>query len=60
MTAPMVDADGSLLPIEGTQPERVPDIVLVAHPQSLTSGGPYQPVPGTVIDRRALFGRLAG
>ncbi|MCU1619821.1 MAG: hypothetical protein JWR41_1827 [Modestobacter sp.] len=39
MTAPMVDADGSLLPIEGTQPERVPDIVLVAHPQSLTSGG---------------------
>ncbi|MCW2619115.1 MAG: LuxR family transcriptional regulator [Modestobacter sp.] len=60
MTAPMVDADGSLLPIEGTQPERVPDIVLVAHPQSLTSGGPDQPVPGTVIDRRALFGRLAG
>jgi LuxR family maltose regulon positive regulatory protein len=60
MTAPMVDTDGSLLPIEGTEPMQVPDIVLFAHPQSLASGGPYQPVTGTVVDRRALFDRLAG
>src|SRR5256885_10230106 len=39
---------------------QVPDIVLFAHPQSLASGGPYQPVTGTVVDRRALFDRLAG
>jgi LuxR family maltose regulon positive regulatory protein len=39
---------------------RVPDIVLFAHPRSPTSGGPYQPVTGTVVDRRALFDRLAG
>jgi LuxR family maltose regulon positive regulatory protein len=56
----MVDTEGSLLPIEGTEPMQVPDIVLFAHPQSLTGGGPYQPVTRAVVDRGALFGRLAG
>jgi LuxR family transcriptional regulator, maltose regulon positive regulatory protein len=56
----MADADGSLLPIEGTEPMQVPDVVLFAHRQSLTSGGPYRPATGTVVDRRALFDQLAG
>ncbi|HZD13615.1 MAG TPA: LuxR C-terminal-related transcriptional regulator [Pseudonocardiaceae bacterium] len=60
MTARMVDTDGSLVPIDGAEPVQVPDISFFAHPQSLASGGSYQPVTGTVVGRRALFDRLAG
>src|SRR4051794_11514081 len=61
MTASMVDPDASLLPIEGTEPRRGPDIVrFTAEPRPLDSDAPHQRVTRAVIDRRALFVRLAG
>jgi LuxR family maltose regulon positive regulatory protein len=61
MTAPMVRSDLNWLPIEGTDPEPVPHIVpFTAQPRPPTAMEPSRLVAGTVVERRALFGRLAG
>jgi LuxR family maltose regulon positive regulatory protein len=61
MTPPVVRTDGSLLPIEGAEPEHVPDLVLVTtEPRPLADEGPCRPVTGAIVDRRALFDELAG
>jgi LuxR family maltose regulon positive regulatory protein len=39
---------------------QVPEIVLFDESHSVAAREPYRPVTGTVVDRRALFDRLAG
>ena len=60
MTARVVSIDDGLALIEGTEPERVPDIALVtAEPPPRAQDDSCQ-VTGAVVERRALFDRLSG
>jgi LuxR family maltose regulon positive regulatory protein len=60
MTAPMVGTEDGLLLIEGTGPEQAPDIALVTARPGPRAGGEPSQVTGAVVERRALFDRLAG
>jgi LuxR family maltose regulon positive regulatory protein len=56
----MVGTDDGLFLIEGTGPERAPDIALVTAGPGPRGGGESRQVTGAVVERRALFDRLAG
>src|SRR3954469_6767383 len=57
MTHPMVSPDGSVLPIEGTEPHQAPGTLFIAEPRADEELCGL--VTGSVVARRALFGRLA-
>src|SRR3954454_22577646 len=50
----------SMLPMEGTEPGQVPGTLFLPAPRPPVDGGPCGAVTGTVVDRQALFARLAG
>ena len=61
MTAAVVGAAVSLLPMDGAESEPVPDkAVFTAVPRSTASAESCRQATGVVVHRRALFDRLAG
>src|SRR3954447_17065097 len=60
MTHPRVSPEGSVLPIEGTEPHRAPGTVFIAEPRRPADEELCGLVAGSVVARRALFDRLAG
>jgi LuxR family maltose regulon positive regulatory protein len=55
----MVSPDGSVLPIEGTEPHRAPGTLVIAEPRRPADDELSGVGTGSVVARRALFGRLA-
>src|SRR4051794_24486927 len=59
MTHPRVSPEGSVLPIEGTEPHRAPGTLFIAEPRRPADEELCGLVTGSVVVRRALFDRLA-
>src|SRR3954453_2714343 len=59
MTHPRVSPEGSVLPIEGTEPHQAPGTVFIAEPRRPADEELCGLVTGSVVARRGLFGRLA-
>ena len=60
MTAPRLGSDDGLLLVEGAEPAQAPDAAVATAGRRPRAGEESSLVTGAVVDRRALFDRLAG